>query len=456
MKTYTTVKQLKIEEFKTPFELKLDKNNRWVQLSSQIPWDELASVYHKKLAKDKGRPGIDTRVVIGSLYVKHKLKLSDEETLQTIQENPYIQYFLGLNVYHADKVFDSSLFVTLRKRLGVKEFNELSQLIQKQSDSFDFEEAKDGSEVSNKGKLKIDATVADQYIKYPTDVELLSQSRDWTEKIIDELYLKGEFEIKPRTYRRCARKEYLQFSKKRNHTKKEIRKAIKQQLQYLKRNLGYIEEMLNKLAEKSLYIPLERRSHRYYFIIQYIYHQQFVMFKNKTHSCEDRIVSLHQPHVRPIVRGKKGADVEFGSKINIGLDNGFVRIDHFEWNNYNEGCDLKTQVEAYKSLHGYYPELVQCDRIYATRENRKYLKEKKIRITADPLGRKPVNKVESISEKRKRKKEANERNAVEGKFGQSKNGYNLNKIRARLPNTSESMVGAIVFVMNVINLINGG
>ena len=105
----------------------------------------------------------------------------------------------------------------------------------------------------------------------------------------------------------------------------------------------------------------------------------------------------------------------------------------------------------WKLFHRHYPELVQVDKIYATRENRSWLKERGIRITAPPLGRKPAKTTQSYYQKRKERKEATERNHIEGKFGQGKNGYHLNEIRARLSATSESWVACIFFVMNLIN-----
>ena len=107
-----------------------------------------------------------------------------------------------------------------------------------------------------------------------------------------------------------------------------------------------------------------------------------------------------------------------------------------------------------KKLHGYYPELVQVDKIYATRENRRWLKERGIRITASPLGSPVKQSAESYYQKRKKRKEAVERNAIEGKFGQGKNGYELNRIRARLRNTSESWISCISFVMNLLRYEN--
>lgn len=108
------------------------------------------------------------------------------------------------------------------------------------------------------------------------------------------------------------------------------------------------------------------------------------------------------------------------------------------------------QVERYKDLNGHYPELVQVDKIYLNRSNRAWLKERNIRHTGDPLGRKPVKTVKSYYMKRKKRREAAERNQIEGKFGQGKSGYNLNQIQAKLSSTSMSWIAAIIFVMNVI------
>lgn len=115
---YTSQQQLSIEEFKTPFHLKLDQNNRWVKLAQLIPWDELASIYHTTLNATQGAPSVNARIVIGAMIIKHKQKLDDREAIEYIRENPYVQYFLGLSNYTTKSVFDRSLFTHLRYRLG--------------------------------------------------------------------------------------------------------------------------------------------------------------------------------------------------------------------------------------------------------------------------------------------------------------------------------------------------
>lgn len=159
--------------------------------------------------------------------------------------------------------------------------------------------------------------------------------------------------------------------------------------------------------------------------------------------------------MRTIVRGKAKVKVEFGAKINVSLQEGYARIDRFEWDAYNEGCDLPDQVDRYKRLYGHYPELVQVDKIYLSQSNRAWLKERNIRHIGSPLGRKPKKVVKSYYMKRKDRREAAERNQIEGKFGQGKNGYNLNLIRAKLSSTSMSWIAAIIFVMNLIRYTKG-
>jgi hypothetical protein len=128
--TYVSGSQLTIEGFETPFSKTLDANNRWVILAKMIPWDSLANIYSKQLNKDsKGADGINPRVAIGALMIKHLGDLSDRETINTIQENLYMQYFIGYSSFSNEAPFDASLFVDIRKRLGVTQIKEINERI---------------------------------------------------------------------------------------------------------------------------------------------------------------------------------------------------------------------------------------------------------------------------------------------------------------------------------------
>ena len=301
------------------------------------------------------------------------------------------------------------------------------------------------------GKLKLDATVADIYITYPTDLDLLHKSRVWSEKIIDHLHKFLPKSKKPRTYRRLARQSYLNIAKKKKKSSKELRVGLRMQLNCLERNLGYIDKMLKEVTFGALSLP--RNYLRYYQVIQETYAQQHQMYQTKCNSCPSRIVSLSQPYVRPIVRGKNKGRVEFGPKLGLSLVGGYTRIETFSWEAYHEGNDdFEKGLENYYKLYGHYPELVQVDQIYATRANRQKAQELGIRMTAKPLGRpkKDEKGKESPAQRRKRKQEHAERNHIEGKIGQGKQGYRLNQIRTKTQPTAESWISCIVFVMNLI------
>ncbi len=182
-----------------------------------------------------------------------------------------------------------------------------------------------------------------------------------------------------------------------------------------------------------------------------IYRQQLCMYEEKKKRIDDRIVSVSQPHVRPIVKGKAGKSVEFGPKLSVSYIDKYVFLDKISWDNFNESGDLKTQVELFKEYTGYYPESVHVDRIYRTRENRAYCKERGIRMSGPPLGRPPVNV--SKESKRQAREDERIRNSIEGKFGQAKRRYTLDRVMAKLPHTSETSIAITFLVMNLSVLL---
>ncbi|GAB4209080.1 MAG: hypothetical protein Fur006_68560 [Coleofasciculaceae cyanobacterium] len=175
------------------------------------------------------------------------------------------------------------------------------------------------------------------------------------------------------------------------------------------------------------------------------------MYDNKIQRIDNRIVSLSQPHIRPIVRGKAGTPVEFGAKLSVSCIDGYVFLDRISWDNFNESGDLESQIEAYYSYTGVYPESVHVDKIYRTRSNRAFCQEKGIRISGSPLGRPPANvsrdlKLQALEDERIR-------NTIEGKFGISKRRLTLNRVMAKLPHTSETAIAITFLVMNISALL---
>ena len=98
---------------------KLSSENRWVIMSELIPWDDFEEEYAKQFKIEKGAPAKPFRMALGALIIKEQLGISDRETVEQIRENPYLQYFIGLEVYTFKPPFEASMMVHFRQRINV-------------------------------------------------------------------------------------------------------------------------------------------------------------------------------------------------------------------------------------------------------------------------------------------------------------------------------------------------
>lgn len=141
------------------------------------------------------------------------------------------------------------------------------------------------------------------------------------------------------------------------------------------------------------------------------------MYKGHKHKTEDRIVSLHMPFIRPIVRRKANADVEFGAKPAISTTNGFCFMEHLSFDAFNEGKTLISSVLNYRRRFGVFPEAVITDKICRNRENITFCKSWGIRLSGPPLGRPAKNPEVLKAQRRAERMDAKIRNQVEAVFG---------------------------------------
>ena len=226
----------------------------------------------------------------------------------------------------------------------------------------------------------IDATRAPQNIAFPQDINLLNEARENLEAIISSVCYEYNL-LKPRMYKNNARKDYLALAKCKKRSSKKIRKAIKKQLQYIRRDRNYIDWFMS-----YGYYPDKHQMERIA-VIDKVYEQQEYMYKNNVHTVQDRIVSISQPYVRPIVRGKSKAPVEFGAKIDLSIENGLGRLEKISFDAYNECEVLISAIERFFKRNGHYPKRVLADKIYRNRENLSYCKSRGIRLAGPALGR---------------------------------------------------------------------
>ena len=434
-------KQISLTDFNTPVGMKLNPDNRWVKKAELIPWDEIEQRYAKLFTNRKGNVAKPLRLALGACIIQAEYGFSDEEVALQIQETAYLQFFCGYTEYNDEKPpFDPSLMVYFRKRLTPEILGEINEMIIRNSESKENSDDEDKSNPpSNRGTMIVDATCAPSQIKYPQDTELLNEAREITEKVIDELHIPGNGK-KPRTYRKKARKQYLQIARSKKRTAKKVRKAIGQQLSYIKRNLKTIENLPLKTdsLSKQLRAKLET--------VKKLYEQQKYMYDNHTHSVPDRIISISQPWLRPIVRGKAKAPVEFGAKLDISVVNGFTRLEYHSFDAYNEALKLSDMIERYKERTGSYPERILADKIYRNRENLAYCAERKIRLSGPALGR---PKKDEVRDKKQDYIDESERVEVERKFSLAKRKCGIGLIVTRLKETTCHCLAMSVLLLNL-------
>jgi hypothetical protein len=391
-------RQLKFEDFDLPFGGKLRSDNRWVKLAKFIPWDEFEPDYAKAATKSNlGPPAKSVRIALGALIIKERLGTSDEETVEQIRENPYLQYFPGYKGYRDEQPFDPSMFVHFRKRFSKSKLSGLNEMISRKaieevkkasenkSSSKNNDDDPGGASGSNRGKLIIDATCTPADITFPTDLKMLNTCREKSEEIIDILHLplKGK-QKKKRTYRKKAGREYLAAARSKKLSNSKRRKALRKQPGYIKRNLRTISQ----LSTQTPLSVLSVRQYKNLLVIHEVYRQQQWMYDHQENRINDRIVSLSRPHIRPIKRGKAGAATEFGAK------------------------------------------------------------------SGPPPGRLPAEKDKRREIRLQARQDELDRIPIEGKFGQGKRRFSLSRIMCKLAKTSETAIMAAFIVMNLEKWLN--
>ena len=407
----------------TPFGGALDEGNRWLKIRGLIPWNELEREYAKYFS-DRGRPGLDGRLVVGLFLLKHMTSSSDEEVVLELQENVYWQAFCWMESFEIGKKLNASSLTKIRHKLGPKFVRELEEKTYK---------ALIDKRIIKARGLMVDGTVVPEKIKYPNDISLLNDVREWLVKQLKEISAKtGE---KIRTYKRKARKTYLNFSKKKQKSRKIIKRAKRQMLQYAGRNIRQLKERMHEIEEK-----VRPEIERLLEIAQRIYEQQYYMYKEDVRKVNDRIISWWREYVRPIKRGKGGGkNVEFGPKVSISHVDGMTFVDEIRYDNYSEAYKevVEKQIKNYEERFHKKPPSLIGDQLYGSRQNREMLKVKGVREGFKKLGRKSKkSKVEEAYIKRKQR----QRNQIEGAIGTAKEHYGLNAIRYHYPEGGEMWI----------------
>ncbi len=193
-------------------------------------------------------------------------------------------------------------------------------------------------------------------------------------------------------------------------------------MNYIKKNLVSIKKLI---LEGATLDSLNKRQRNLLEVVKNVYEQQHEMWEKETQSVPQRIVSITQPHIRPIVRGKAGKPTEFGAKLSVSYVDNYIFLDQISWENFNESGELKGQVEKFKQTYGCYPSSVHADRIYRSKANKNWCKES----GCDPA---PSHGARERAPSRK---------------------FSLDLVKTKLKETSETTIAITFLVVNLSQLL---
>jgi hypothetical protein len=356
--------------------------------------------------------------------------------MRQIAENAYMQYLCGFEHFQKNPTFDSSTLTKARKRLARSKFREFEDVLKNRLKELGILKARG---------MYVDASVIPVDMAYPSDATLLEKGRRYLVRFVKDAGRKLGRGF--RTYSRTAQKVFVSFSKKRHKTKRCIRKAVKAGLQFVRRNLRQAQVAIDELRKAGHGIPRSVRKRIQ--VIAEMYGQQREMYRTKTHTIAKRIVSIARPHIRPIVRGKAGKDVEFGPKVSLAYVDGYCFCDSISHEAYNETTLLSHQVCEFKKRFEKLPDFVSGDQIFGSRDNRNYLESRNIRHAFKPLGRPSYDEISESNERWRRKKLVQRGVLMEGIIGHAKEHFGLDRIKARLPETERLWINLGVMAMNL-------
>lgn len=384
------------------------------ELYQGLPFDELSRGIPKPRRAVSGRgckPWFDVKGGIALQILKSYYRCSDAMLIEMLNGNWQMQMFCGIRLLNGEQIKDKDIVSRWRSYLGEKLDMDKLQISCVQHWKPYMQNTHSGF---------CDATVYESYITYPTDAKLLWRAISDVHLMIKDIRKRLKLRAS-RTRHESRKEEYLAFSKKRKKSKRENKKMCKLLLKYLDRLLKQLGDLTTKHKTST---GKDKRLET----IRKMRDQQWEIYFGNQAKVADRIVSLHKPYVRPIIRGKEVKPVEFGPKINMLQVDGINFIEHLSYDNFNESTRLQSTVHLQRRYFGACYQ-IGADAIYATNANRKHCTENNIATSFVAKGKEGKYK-EQKSQMRSLLGKIRS-TVLEGSFGNEKTHYDMAQIKAR-------------------------
>lgn len=428
---------------------KLDDNHELVKISKAIDWPALSDKLAQFYCPDNGRPTKPARAKVGLLILKHLYRLSDDDLVDLIKRDLYAQYLCDVSFSEAIKFIHSTTLVKFRKKIGLLGIKLIEEEVLNSLKR---------TKLLKGRKLVCDTTVVPSNIAYPTDISLLEKVRS---KTVNYLEKAKEFTADTyRTYKRTARKVFITYQKIRHHTIQSRRRTQKKILQFSKRNTAQLKNALEKISQKTnssltkvkekIKEQFLKEAQAFLTTASNIVEQQKDIYKKLP--VKERVVSVHQPHLRPMVRGKYPVEVEFGPKILLNLKNNFLFLEHLSFNNTSDSQLLDLSLKGYQERFGNTPTQLAADRGFWSKDNYRLAEDLKIKkIAIENKGKSSYLKGKPFRERLRRL-----RCSIEARISLSKRKYGLDRIRYTMPQGEEIWVRLGLIAMNLKTSVGYG
>lgn len=409
------------------------KNSLLGRIHDSIPWDELIDCLPDERV-GRGAPSwFGSKGMFALMFLKAYFNISDRQLLERFNTDWSLQYFCGKVLAEDQQIKDMTIMTRIRAYIESHcEWEKLQEIL---INHWKYD-------VSNSHVLLMDATCYESYIRFPTDVKLLWECCEWVFE--SQLFsICSEYGIKrPRSKFREQKLAQMSYSRKRKNNFKETLRRRKALVYLLDKGIGQLQDILDKNKGAGL----DLKDFARFGVIKKVCQQQEFLLDNPPSKLKDRIVSLHKPYLRPIVRGKEKKPVEFGAKAHILQVDGLTFIDKLDFNAFNECTRLKLSVAKHKRFFGPAKQL-GADRIYATNKNRVFCTGKKIFTCFPKKGPKKLSKAEKTLSSEISKQRAT---VMEGVFGTNKNFYGLGKIKVKGEKREKLMIFFGIMTANAV------
>ena len=422
------------------------------ELISQLLDDNpgLVSLVHRDLTRmlsqsKRGRKSEYTSEnILRSLIVMFVEQDSYRDVVIRIENSEFLRHFAGLGV---KPMMDYSF---LSKAYGV-----LSDKTWKTMNRVLAQYAKEQEKISSE-KMRMDTTVYESNIHYPTDSSLLWDSFRTLSRLLRQIQQElPHLALNHRFHDKKVKKLALFITRNGSSNSKAKKRKVKNIYRKLIARVDWIAGVARKVLsvlQRAGY-DAELLAHYIPIIEAIISQADQRVFHDVKLAADEKVYSLFEEHTELLKRGKAGKPIEFGHKILI-AQTGEKFIHHYEvFPKRKEDKELiKPALKAHKQLFGTGPDVLATDKGFY--ENMKQVLELEEKITTVSICKKGRrNQAEYERESTEEFKDGQRfRAGCEGSISVLKRAFKLGRCLFKGYKNYAASVGCAVFCHNLVLL----